>query len=148
MEVTMAQAQTEMVVDRGLPNLFDSDVRKRLSAPGFRAFLGVTEKLGLSVQERRVVLGDIPDSTYHKWRSRGAPELTADMLTRISLMLGIFKGLRLLFASDEAALRWLKATNQDTPFAGRSPEEFLLQGPLDNLFAVRRYIDAWRGVRP
>jgi hypothetical protein len=144
----MAVSQLETKAGDGAPNLFDAKTRRRLSAPGFRAFLGVADKLGLSVPQRRIVLGDVAESTYHKWRADGAPELTGDMLTRISLLLGIFKAMRLLFAGDEAALRWLRSANGDIPFAGRSPQEFLLQGPLDHLFAVRRYLDAWRGVWP
>lgn len=144
----MAQAQPDIEADKGVANLFDAGTRRRLSAPGFRAFLGVADALGLSVRQRRIVLGDIADSTYYKWRGGGVAELAADTLTRISLVLGIFKALRLLFADDAAALRWLRSANEDLPFAGRSPQDFMLEGPQDNLFAVRRYLDAWRGVWP
>jgi hypothetical protein len=149
METTgMARAQREDIADRAVANLFDAGTRRRLSAPGFRAFVGVADKLDLSVQQRRILLGDIAESTYHKWRSGAVTELTADTLTRISLVLGIFKALRLLFAADDAAFRWLRSANRDLPFAGRSPQEVILEGPQDNLFAVRRYLDAWRGVWP
>jgi hypothetical protein len=64
----------------------------------------------------------------------------------VSLVLGIYKALRLLFVDGLEALRWLKAGNHDLPFAGRSPLERMLLGSIDDLYAVRRYLDAWRGV--
>ncbi|MGL1287728.1 MbcA/ParS/Xre antitoxin family protein, partial [Vibrio parahaemolyticus] len=71
-----------------------------------------------------------------------------DVLERISLVLGIVKALRLLFASDEAGKRWLRAANTDAPFGGHSPLEHMLRGSIADLYAVRRYLDAWRGVWP
>ena len=124
------------------PNFLDPAERKRLSGPGFRVFLGVCDKLGLSVAQRRRLLGNISETTYYRWRASGVRALSADHLERISLVLGIFKGLRLLFADDAMGLRWLRAPNRDVPFAGRSPLDTMLRGSIDNLFAVRRYIDA------
>lgn len=132
----------------GAPDLFDAATRRRLSAPGLRTFLNIADRLELRVAERRRLLGGIAPSTYHHWRSRPPSELSADTLTRISLVLGIFKGLRLLFADDATMARWLRGANTDPPFGGRSPLETLVAGPLDTLFAMRRYIDAWRGVWP
>lgn len=132
----------------GATNLFDPAARERLSAPGFRTFLAICDRWGLSVAERRRLLGDIPESTYHSWRTKGAPSLTVDLLERISLVLGAHRSLRLLFADEAAAHRWLKAPSLDLPFSGDSPLQTMLRGSLDNLYAVRRYIDAWRGAWP
>ena len=51
-------------------------------------------------------------------------------------------------ADDAAALRWLAARNADLPFAGSSPLDRMLRGSIDDLYAVRRYIDGWRGLWP
>jgi len=74
--------------------------------------------------------------------------LSYDQLERISLTLGIYKGLKLLFADDASGPLWLKATNTDLPFGGGSPLERMLRGSIDDLYAVRRYLDGWRGVWP
>jgi len=61
-------------------------------------------------------------------------------------VLGIHNGLKLLFADEASAMRWLKSPNRDLPFGGRAPLDSALQGSIDDLYAVRRYIDAWRGI--
>lgn len=126
----------------------DPEFRDRFSAPGFRAFVGVADKLGLTVPERCRLLGGVSPSAYHKWKQHGVRSMSADQLERISLVLGIFKGMRLLFADDATGLRWLKSTNADIPFSGETPLQAMLRGSIADLFAVRRYIDAWRGVWP
>jgi hypothetical protein len=40
--------------------------------------------------------------------------------------------------------RWLKAANTDLPFTGGSPLDRMVQGSIDDLYAVRRYLDGWR----
>ena len=130
------------------PDLHDRAVRARMSGPGFRTFLAVAEMLGLTVSDRTRLLGDVAESTYHRWRSSAPQELLPDQLERISLVLGIFKGLRLLFTDDTSALRWLRARNSDLPFSSQSPLEAMLRGSIDDLYGVRRYVDAWRGGRP
>jgi hypothetical protein len=145
----MARTTTEpRADDTAPPDLGDPAVRARMSGPGFRAFVAVSDELGLSIAQRLRLLGGIGESTYHKWRSQTAKSLTSDQLERISLVLGIFKGLRLLFLDDATSLRWLTAANTDLPFSGDSPLQTMLRGSIDNLYAVRRYVDAWRGVWP
>lgn len=146
----MRGAEAGIGRETGAPILrfLDAGERNRVSGSAFRAFVAVADKMGLSVQERLRLLGGIGESTYHKWRSQNVSSLSADQLERISLVLGIFKGLRLLFADDTTGTRWLKAANSDMPFSGESPLGTMLRGSIDDLYGVRRYIDAWRGVWP
>jgi hypothetical protein len=144
----MPLSRPDVAPERSAPDLGDAATRNRLSAPSFRAFLYTAEYLGLPVQERCRLLGDLAPATYHRWAANGAPAMPRDLLERISLVLGIAKALRLLFASDDAGRRWLKGANTDAPFGGHSPLERMLRGSISDLFAVRRYIDAWRGVWP
>jgi hypothetical protein len=60
---------------------------------------------------------------------------------------GIHKGLKLLFADEASATRWLTSPNRDLPFGGISPLERALRGSIDDFYAVRRYIDARRGMK-
>lgn len=133
---------------RETPDLGDSATRAALSNGAFKAFVYTADFLNLSVADRCRLLGDIPQSTYYRWKDRGAEKLDRDRLERISLVLGITKGLRLLFSEDADGIRWLKAENADAPFGGRSPLGKMLNGSIADLHAVRGYIDAWRGVWP
>jgi hypothetical protein len=126
--------------------LDDSAQRARLSGPGLRTFFAVVDELQLGIDEQCRLLGGIGRSTCHKWRADQRVVLARDQLERVSLVLGIYKALRLLFVDGLEALRWLKAGNHNLPFAGRSPLERMLLGSIDDLYAVRRYLDAWPGV--
>jgi uncharacterized protein (DUF2384 family) len=143
-----SNAQNVSSQERVPPSLADPETRLRLSASGLRTFLQVSDRWSLSVPQQQTLLGGVPRSTLYSWRNKEGLELSHDQLERISLVLGIWKGLRLLFAEDAAATRWLMAENSDQPFAGQSPLETMLRGSIDDLFAVRRYIDGWRGVWP
>jgi hypothetical protein len=122
-------------------------VRAQLSPSAVRLFLRLADAWGLSVDDRRALLGDIARSTYHNWQHDRAGVLSRDQLERISLVLGIHKALQLLFADEAGGLRWLMCANGDAPFGGRSPLARMLRGSIDDLYAVRRYLDAWRGVK-
>jgi hypothetical protein len=126
----------------------DRAARARLSAPGLRTFFNIAAEWALTGEQQRVLLGGVPASTFHKWKGGSVGTLSFDQLERVSLVLGVYKGLRLLFADDSGGVRWRKAANGDRPFGGRAPLDRMLRGSIDDLYAVRRYIDGWRGVWP
>jgi antitoxin Xre/MbcA/ParS-like protein len=131
----------------GLEALRDPAARRRLSAPAIRLFLRVADLWGLGIDHRRAILGDVSRQTYYNWAKGEVATLTRDQLERISLTLGILKGLRLVFAEDAHGLRWLKAANRDHPFDGAAPLARMTEGGINDLYEVRRYLDAWRGVK-
>ncbi len=130
-----------------LRDLSVADTR-RLGAAGLRTFLAIADEWQLTVATRRVLLGGIGESTYHKWKLGDVGTPSRDQLERLSLLLGIYKALRLLFSDDATGVRWLKATNTEPDFAGQSPLDRLLRGSIEDLYAVRRYLDGWRGSWP
>jgi Antitoxin Xre-like helix-turn-helix domain/Antitoxin Xre/MbcA/ParS C-terminal toxin-binding domain len=127
--------------------LRDPKVREQLSAAAVRLLLKLADEWGLSVDQRCLLLGDISRQTYHNWARGRVGTLSRDQLERVSLVLGIHKGLKLLFADAAAGMRWFRGANRDVVFAGGSPLDRMLRGSIDDLFAVRRYIDAWRGIK-
>jgi hypothetical protein len=130
------------------PNAWrDPKVRGRMSPAAVKLFMRLSNLWRLAVDQRRALLGDISRPTYHNWQRGKVGTLSRDQLERISLVLGIYKGLRLLFADEASATRWLTSPNRDLPFGGQSPLERALKGSIDDLYAVRRYIDAWRGMK-
>src|SRR5258708_38120021 len=94
------------------PNaLGDPKARKRILPAAIRLFMRLSDLWQLTVDQRRVLLGDISRPTYHNWQSGKVGTLTRDQLERISLLLGIHKGLKLLFADDASATRWFTSAN-------------------------------------
>src|SRR5688500_19674465 len=123
----------------------DPLVRRRLSAPALRTFFTVSRAWGLSTTEERALLGWPPASTFHKYKSGDAGVLSFDTLTRISLVLGIFNALQLLYAEPAFADRWMSMPNANPLFGGRAPIALVGDNGLDGLFQVRRLLDARRG---
>ena len=120
--------------------------RRRLSGPGLRAFLAIADLWGLTEEQRRLVLGYPARSTYHSWvkkaHDRRDITLSVDVLMRISAVLGIYKGLRILFADDDKAVEWLRRPHKASVFGGASPIELITGGTQDALLTVRRFLDA------
>jgi len=127
--------------------LADAGKRPDLFAPAISLFIKIVDHWGLAVKDRQTLLGGISRQTYNNWKQGRVAKLSPDRLERLSLVFGIHKGLQTVFAEDAAGARWLKAANRDIPFAGQSPLERMLHGTMDDLYAVRRYLDAWRGVK-
>lgn len=127
---------------------FETATRRRLSAPGMRAFLAIADLWRLSEEERRLILGYPSRSTYHNWaklaREGGAFTLDVDTLARISAVLGIHQALGILYGEVEG-VAWLRAPHCGTVFGGRPPLALITSGPQDALLTVRRYLDAARG---
>src|SRR5687767_13972532 len=123
----------------------DPAVRRKLSGPALRTFFNVARVWHLSATEERALLGWPPASTFHKYKSGDAGVLSFDTLTRISLVLGIYKALHLLYAEPAFADRWIRMPNANTLFGGQAPMALVADTGLDGLFQVRRLLDSRRG---
>jgi hypothetical protein len=62
----------------------------------------------------------------------------------VSALVGIFKGLHLLFA-DGMADRWPTLPNKGPLFGGHSPVKVMIEGGIPAMLDVRRHVDALRG---
>jgi hypothetical protein len=123
----------------------DPAVRRRLSPPALRAFFNIARAWQLSVTEERALLGWPPASTFHKYKSGDAGVLSFDTLTRISLVLGIYKALHVLYPEPAFADAWVRMPNANPLFGGRPPIAFVADAGVDGLFQLRRLLDARRG---
>jgi len=121
--------------------------RKRVSSVAVKLFLGITQGWGLSNDQKRRLLGDISKAAFHNWAAGKVSTLSRDQLERISLCLGIEKGIKLVFSDDGYGARWLKAANTDIPFNGQVPLKHMTEQGILGLYQTRQYLDAWRGVR-
>jgi hypothetical protein len=117
----------------------------QLGSTALTAFFGITAAWGLTAEEERTLLGAPPRSTFFKWKSERASRLSADTLERISYVMGIYKALRILLPTAEAAHAWVKKPNTAAIFGGKSALDRMLGGRVLDLADVRRYLDAERG---
>ena len=124
----------------------DPAVRRKLSAPGLRTFLQISSKWELSIQEQRGLLGWPAESTFHKYKSGNVGTLSYDTLMRISLVIGIYSALHILFPDAALANGWVKLPNNNPMFGGKSALTHMMDGGLDGLFQVRRLLDSRRGL--
>jgi hypothetical protein len=122
----------------------DPDVRRRMSGPAMRTFLNIAQAWKLTVEEQRGLLGWPAASTFHKYKAGDVGLLTYDMLTRISLVIGIYKALHILYG-EELADRWVKLPNSNPQFAGRPALTFMVDTGIDGLYRARRLLDGRRG---
>ncbi len=133
--------------DRSATSLDRAADRARLTGPGLRTLFNIADEWGLNTDQQRTLLGGISKSSLHNWKAGNASALSRDQLERVSLVLGIYKAMALLFADGDGGKRWLKAENSEGVFGGASPLARMLRGGMEDLYATRRYLDAWRGVR-
>jgi hypothetical protein len=123
----------------------DPAVRRRLSEPALRTFFNVARAWGLSATEERALLGWPPSSTFHKYKSGDAGVLSFDTLTRISLVLGIYKALQVLYVEPAFADGWMRMPNTNALFGGAAPIAFASANGIDGLLQLRRLLDGRRG---
>jgi hypothetical protein len=125
----------------------ETDVEpRRMAAAGLRTFFRIAGAWRLGVDEQITLLGSPSRSTYFKWKRDGATSLPQDVLERISYVLGIYKALQVLLPDEAAADEWVRRPNDAAAFGGRSALDRMLSGHVADLYEVRRYLDAQRGV--
>jgi hypothetical protein len=124
----------------------DPAVRRKMSAPAVRTLLNIADRWGLKNDELRALLGWPPESTFYKYKAGQVGTLAYDTLTRISLVLGIYKALHILYTEPDLADRWVKLPNGNPLFGGKPALSLMTEGGMDGLFQVRRLLDGRRGA--
>jgi uncharacterized protein (DUF2384 family) len=130
---------------RPAADLFDATERKSVTPVAIKAFRQITDQSwALSEAQALSLLGGVASSTYHAWRT--APEereLDQDTLTRISLVIGIFRALHSYF-SNPLADNWVTYGNRAPMFSGRAPIDLMIHEGIPGMLQVRRMLDGWR----
>lgn len=124
----------------------DPEVRRRKSGPALRTFFNVAERWRLSTREAQALLGWPAASTFHKYKKGDHGTLSYDTLIRISLVIGIYKALHILYPEAPFADRWLRMPNSHPLFGGRPALDLMVEGGIDGLYRVRRLLDGRRGA--
>src|ERR687892_2121235 len=108
-------------------DLTDRAVRERLSQAGVRAFFNIMTRWKVRDEDARMLLGGMTNGPYYEMKRNPDRVLDVDRLTRISLLIGIFKALNILH-SEAVADRWIHLPNTNRLFGGITPLAYMLRG--------------------
>jgi hypothetical protein len=120
------------------------DNRTRLSPAATKGLLRLAAHWGLRDEDTRSLLGGMSSGSFYGMKSRTSKLLDEDQLTRISLLLGIYKALNILY-SRKLADAWMTLPNTNAMFGGDSPLNYIKKGGIPAFVRVRQLLDARRG---
>jgi hypothetical protein len=116
-----------------------------------RAFRKLAGFWQLDMADQLALLGlrETQKATYYRWlreakAGSGSLQLDRDQMARISHLLAIFEALGQLFQVPEQADGWVRRPNPHPVFQGRPPLERLARGGMEDLIAVRAYVEGAR----
>jgi len=127
-------------------DLSSKDAQDRLSAPAVAAFFKIGSAWGLLDESARQLLGGVSNGMFYQLKRGHKKKLDQDKLTRISLLIGIFKALNILYRR-KLADAWISLPNTNPMFKGETPLEYMIKGGVPALMRVRQLLDARRGGR-
>jgi hypothetical protein len=135
----------EKPLGKPAPDLSIEANRATLSPAAVDAFLRLSDLWHLTAKQSCALLGEGSERTWFRIkRGQWDGVLSQDALTRISALVGLYKGLHLLF-SDPLADEWVFRPNSEELFERRSPLDFMIAGGIPAMLQTRGYIDALRG---
>ena len=129
-----------------VPNLAEVATRQRLTPAALKAFFRICELWNIKAEDARTLLGGISHGSFFELKRSFDGDLSQDQLTRISLLIGIFKALNILF-SKKLADQWITRPNLHPIFGNHAPLQFILRGGVLDMLEVRRLLDSRRGGR-
>lgn len=138
---TAFSENTDATPSQSIQGLFDNpDDRKRLSpsaAIGARNIL----RIWCVPSASAAILIGVSLSTWYRIRhNQWSGTFSQDQMTRVSLLLGIYRGLQIQFGEDLGD-RWVNLRNNGPLFCGRTPCEFMVAEGISGMWQVRRYVD-------
>ncbi|TCH97927.1 DUF2384 domain-containing protein [Roseococcus sp. SYP-B2431] len=118
--------------------------RARLTPAAITALRGLARAWKLTGAEAAALVG-VSETTWDRikagaWRQ----SFSQDQMMRASAMIGVFKGLHLLFA-DGMADRWVRLRNAGPLFGNLSPVEAMIARGIPGMIEIRQHVDALRG---
>jgi hypothetical protein len=129
-------------------------VQERLSPVAIRAFFRLTSHWKLRDEDARGLIGGISNGSFYQLKRSATKTSNAktldvktldqDKLTRVSLLVGIFKALNILYGT-KLADAWVQLPNTNPIFGGETPLAYMLKGGVPSMLRVRQLLDARRG---
>ena len=127
-------------------DLSKKEVLRELTPSALRAFLKIRELWELRDEDARALLGGMSNGAFYELKRKTPATLDQDRVTRISVLIGIFKALNVLY-SKKLADRWIQLPNDNPMFEGGTPLSYMLRGGLPGMLRVRQLVDSRRGGR-
>jgi uncharacterized protein (DUF2384 family) len=127
-------------------DLSRKETRTRLTPSAIEGLLRIAKHWKLRDEDTRALLGGMSSGSFYALKNRAAKTLDEDQLTRISLLIGIYKALHILY-SQKLADAWMALPNTNPMFRGDSPLDYLKKGGIPASVRVRQLLDARRGGR-
>ena len=125
-------------------DLSDKQVQKRLSPAARKAFFKIANAWKIRDEEAKQLLGGISNGAFYQLKGGELrTPLDQDRLVRVSLMVGIFKALNILY-SQRLADAWMSLPNSNPMFAGDTPLAYMVKGGQPAMMRVRQLLDARR----
>jgi hypothetical protein len=131
----------EPLLNQQAPDLNDPTTVSRLSR-GLPAGIRMLEQLQLNREQQGSLLG-LSSRSLQRASNSAKIDLTQDQLTRLSLVVGLYKALHILY-DEHTAAGWLRRTNARFAFGGQTPFEYMRQGGIPAMYQVRQLLDADR----
>jgi hypothetical protein len=129
-------------------------VQEKLSPVAIRAFFRLASHWKLRDEDARGLIGGISNGSFYQLKRSAtktsnsktldAKTLDQDKLTRISLLVGIFKALNILYGT-KLADAWVQLPNTNPIFGSETPLAYMLKGGVPSMLRVRQLLDARRG---
>ena len=135
----------DTALDPGRTDSSPTDIGDAETAAMLRAFFNLAQRWKLNDREGRILLGWPAARTYARWKAGQVQpsRVSRDTRERLSLLMGIHKGLRYMFPDPSRGYIWMRKPSRD--FGGETALNRLLAGSIRDLAAVRAYLDAERG---
>jgi Protein of unknown function (DUF2384) len=127
-------------------DLSATENRTRLSPAAIKGLLRIAKHWKLRDDDTRALLGGISSGSFYALKNLARKTLNEDQLTRISLLIGIYKALNILYG-QKLADAWIALPNTNPMFGGDSPLHYVKKGGIPGFLRVRQLLDSRRGGR-
>ncbi len=127
-------------------DLSSKAVQQRLSRSAIAALFKLAQAWQLRDGSARQLLGGVSNGVFYQLKQGQNKTLDQDKLTRISLLVGIFRALNILYSRKLADL-WVNLPNSNPMFEGEAPLTYMIKGGVPALMRIRQLLDARRGGR-
>jgi len=142
---TMQQAVVGFSWDVAV-DLSRKENRARLSPAAIKGLLRISKHWKLRDDDTRALLGGMSSGSFYVLKNQSSRTLDEDQLTRVSLLIGIYKALNILYG-QKLADTWIVLPNVNPMFGGDSPLDYVKKGGIPAFLRVRQLLDARRGGR-
>ena len=117
----MLKLATQTASNHLVPQLTEAE-----SQAAARAVVNLFARWGLTDAQAVTLLGGISPRSYARWKTGDVGRVDRDLATRLSILLGIHKALRLIFTDPHRGYGWVKRSS--ITFDNHTPLDIMLGG--------------------